>query len=266
MFSFGPAQAHAKRRRVFASAYSKTSISQSQVQNIVKTRTATLLRFIDGQISNENTVFGISGPLVVRNVFRALQADVFTAFAFSEKDGTSFLDRLRSGANTMKDLGMEIMDLCHDERRDTFFFWESEIPFKYIGRFIATNGPIAHAKAQRWLSGLIAKYEAKLQLEERDYPDKPLSGFKYSPYRKMLAWRNSETGRQLSWNERASEIMDHCGLILKDAEILSNILTIAFSSRTRLRTSSSRVHDSNSEFASQSSVKITHRTPDLSST
>lgn len=212
MFSFGPAQAHAQRRRVLASAYSKTSISHSQVQNIIKTRTTTLLRFIAGQISNE---IGVSGPLVVRNVFRALQADIFTAFAFSEKEGTSFLDRLRSGANTMEDLGMEMMDLCHDERRDTFLFWESEKPFKYIGRFVATNGPVAHTKAQRWLSGLIAKYEANLQSDERAYLDKPLSGFSYSPYRKMFVWRNSGTGRQLSWNERASEIMDHCGLTSK---------------------------------------------------
>lgn len=220
MFSFGSRQAHAKRRRVFATAYSKTSISHFEVQNIIKTRTATLLRFIEKQISNGNSSFGKSGPLVVRNMFRALQADIFTAFAFSEIDGTSFLDRLRSGANTMEDLGMEMMDLCHDERRDTFFFWESEIPFKYIGRFVATDGPVAHAKAQRWLSELIGNYEANLQSEETGYPDEPLYGSIYSPYRKMLAWRSPDTGRPLNWNERASEIMDHFGLALKVAEIL----------------------------------------------
>ena len=185
------------------------------MQNIIKSRTVTLRRFVDEQVSNENSSFGKSGPLVVRNMFRALQADIFTAFAFSEKDGTSFLERLRSGANTMEDLGMEMMDLCHDERRDTFFFWESETPFKYIGRFVARNAPIAHAKAQRWLSELIAKYEANLQSEEKECPDERLSGSNYSPYRKMMAWRNPETGQPLSWNQRASEIMDHCGTPLR---------------------------------------------------
>ena len=191
------------------------------MQYIIKTRTGTLLRFIDEQVSTEDASFGKSGPLVVRNMFRALQADIFTAFAFSEADGTTFLERLRSGANTMEDLGMESMDLCHDERRDPYFFWESEAPFKYIGRFVVTEGPIAHAKAQRWLSGLITKYELKLQSEQKTHPDEPLSGFNYGPYRKMLTWRNPDTGRPLSWTERASEIMDHCGWALKVLEILS---------------------------------------------
>ncbi len=215
MFSFGPRQAHAKRRRIFASAYSKTSISHFRVQNIIKTRNAKLLRFIDEQISNANSSSGKTGPLVVRNIFRALQADTFTAFTFFEQNGTSFLDRLKSGANTMEDLGMEMMDLCHDERRDTFFFWESETPFKYISRLVARNGPIAHAKAQTWLSGLIAIYEATLQPEEEGRSDEPLAGFSCSPFWKMSTWRHPETGRPLDWNERASETMDHCGLALK---------------------------------------------------
>ena len=254
MFSMGPRQSHAKRRRIFASAYSKTSISHFHVQNIIKTRTATLLRFIDQQISTEDFSFGKSGPLVIRNMFRALQADIFTAFAFSEKDGTSFLERLKSGANTIEDLGMESMDLCHDEKRDPFFFWESETPFKHIGRFIVAEGPAIHAKAQRWLSGLMAKYESKLQAEEKNNPDEALSGFNYSPYRKMLTWRNPDTGRPLSWVERASEIMDHCGLTLQICVYDIQPSKIPFSSGTRRRTGGFGIHDQIPKRPSRSSV------------
>ncbi len=44
-----------------------------------------LLQFIDKQISTESSSFGKSGPLVVHNIFRALQSDIFTACAFSDK-------------------------------------------------------------------------------------------------------------------------------------------------------------------------------------
>ena len=257
MFSLGSKQAHGKRRRILASSYSKTSISHFRVQSIIKTRTARLLRFIEGQISTESSSFGKTGPLVVRNIFRALQSDIFTAFAFSEKSGTAFLERLRSGANTMEDLGMQMMDLCHDERRESFFFWESESPFKYIGRFVARKGPVAHAKAQRWLSELVAKYEAALQLEEKDKADESFSGFHCSPYKKMLVWQNSETGQSLNWNQRASEILDHCGSTLDFAKIVSVSLIRSDSGRTRRRTRSSRVHYSHFKCAFRCSIETT---------
>ena len=265
MFSVGSKQAHAKRRRILASAYSKTAVSHFHVQSIIKTRTVKLLRFVEGQVSVENSSFGKTGPFVVRNLFRALQSDIFTAFAFSEKSGTAFLDRLRSGANTMEDLGMEMMDLCHDERRESFFFWESETPFKYIGRFVDRKGPIAHAKAQRWVSELIAKYEAALQRGEKGTLDESFSGFNSSPYKKMLTWQNPDTGQFMDWNERASEILDHCGSTLTTASTFRRLLTYAYSGRTRRRASRSRVHDPNSECASRSPVQITRRTVDLGS-
>ena len=257
MFSVGSKQAHAKRRRILASAYSKTSISHFNVQSIIKTRIAKLIRFIDAQISTENSSFGKTGPLVVRNIFRALQSDIFTAFAFSEQSGTVFLERLRSGANTMEDLGMEMMDLCHDERRESFFFWESESPFKYIGRFVARKGPIAHAKAQRWLSDLIAKYEAASQPKEKDGLGESFSSLNSSPYKKISTWQNPETGHSLNWNERASEILDHCGSPLQVAKIMSLFLTKSCSSRTRRRTSSFGVHDSNSKCAFRRPIETT---------
>lgn len=208
-----------------------------------------LLQFIDKQISTESSSFGKSGPLVVHNIFRALQSDIFTACAFSDKAGTSFLEKLRRGANTMEIPGMEMMDLCYD---GMFFFWQSEPPFKYIGRVVARNGPIVHAKAQECLSELAVNYKAKLHSEGEDCPDEPLSEFNYSPYTKMSTWRDLKTGQPLSWNEKASEIMDHTGSALKVAENLLKLLTVTFSSGTRCRTSSSGIHNPDSKCTSRS--------------
>ena len=261
IFLFGPMEAHIKRRRSLASAYSKTSVTHVSVENIIRTRTSKLLQFIDEQISTENSSFGKSGPLVVRNMFRALQSDIFTTFAFSGKAGTSFLESLRRDANTMEDQGMKIVN----ERRDRIFFRESEAPFDYFGRVVASGGPLLHAKAQEWLSELTAKYKAMSHSGEEACPDKPLSEFNYSPYRKMFTWRNPETRQPLNWNEKASGIMDHTGSTIKVAEILLRLLTITFSSGTRRRTNSSRIYDPESECTPRSPVQTTCGAFDLTS-
>ncbi|KAL9637707.1 MAG: hypothetical protein Q9164_002032 [Protoblastenia rupestris] len=210
MFSFGSSQAHAKRKRIIASAYSKTAISQPRIQDLIRSRTAKVVRFIETQTSNTETSHGSSGPIVVRNVFRALQSDIFTAFAFSDEDGTRYLNRLRTGPNTMEDLNMEDMNLLHDERRDEFFFWESEKPFKYIKYLVDRHGPKTHERAQRWLSKLVSKHEERLTSSMSDRETKkPMRIFDSGLYDKLQLWRSQETGRSLDRKERASEIMDH---------------------------------------------------------
>ena len=212
MFSSTSNRAHSSRKRIFASAYSKTAVTSDRVQNLIKSRVAKVVNFLERQTSSNDTFHGDSGPIVVRNVFRALQADVFTAFAFDEDEGTEFLDHLQSGPNTLEDLGMSEMDLFHDEKRDEFFFWESEQPFKYIGKFLARAGPGSHARAQRWLMELIKPYEAKFQSRQPiASSEKSIKQFNGGVYEKLMLYKNPGTGHPLDWTERASEIMDHAG-------------------------------------------------------
>lgn len=211
MFSITSTQAHAKRKRIFASAYSKSTISQHRAQNIIKSRTAKVLKFIGQQTSTNASSLGKSGPVIVRNVFRALQADIFTAFAFSETDGTKFLENLKTGPNTLENLDMDMMDLFHDDKRESFFFWESEIPIKYFSRFIKPNGLAAHIRGQRWLGEIISRYETINKTKDMEGDEQQLGRLECGTYKKLLRWRNPETGKPLDWNERASEIMDHMG-------------------------------------------------------
>lgn len=214
MFSFKPSRTHSTRRRIHAMNYSKSAISQPDIQNIIRTRTSALIRSIAQQTSSTGRPNGKSSPLVVRNLFRALQADIFTAFAFSESVGTNFLGNLTVGrANTTEQLGMGVIDLCHEDKRDAYFFWESESPFKYLAHLVGWDWPVAHVNMETWVLNLISAYESMAQalLKERGPDNKPLRT-NGSVYGKMMAWSHPETGRRLSWDERASEIMDHIGL------------------------------------------------------
>lgn len=178
---------------------------------MLKARTTKLLHFINHQSSIDGFSVGKTGPLVVRNLFRALQADIFTAFVFSEEEGTTFLDNLKVGPNTMEDLGMDMLDLCHDEKRDKFFFWESESPFKYIVHIIDRNAPIAHLKAQAWFARLAQKFEESERLAKRDAcPQEEMGSSDQGVYSKLLHWKDV-SGRPLSFEQRASEALDHAG-------------------------------------------------------
>lgn len=208
MFSFSSSRAHKQRRRVFASAYSKSAIAHFQVQQLIKARTAKLRRFIDRQADSDRFSPGKTGPIVVRNIFRALQADVFTAFAFSEHEGTRYLDKLEEGANTLEDMDMGMMDLCHDDRRERYFFWESEKPFKYVAHFIDRNGPIAHKTAERWITELATRYETRIN-GKKSQSSVGATGV----YGKMLYWKEPGSGLSLSPDERVSEMLDHTGTV-----------------------------------------------------
>lgn len=223
MFSSTSSRAHSSRKRIFASAYSKTAITQDRVQNIINSRVAKLVGFVGRQTSSDETFSGTSGPVVIRNVLRALQADIFTAFAFADEAGTTFLDNLKKGPNTLEDLNMTAMDLFHDEKRDEFFFWESEKPFKYFASLLARNGLKSHETAQRWLMDLVRPYEAKVRSKKSiQSSDDGIKHFNCSVYDKLLLYKNPKTGKPLDWTERASEIMDHAGEGIRCREEILN--------------------------------------------
>jgi len=261
MFSFTAGQAHAKRKRIFASAYSKTSITQNRVQNIIKSRVAKLVRFIETQTNT--ALRGDGSPVVIRHMFRALQADVFTAFAFSESNGSKFLDNLKSGSNTMEDLGMEDMDLFHDERRDDFFFWESEIPFKYLSRFIARRGAKAHAAAQKWLYDFVSRHEAEsLPRTKVKAAGGSVDAFSATVYGKLLMYRNPESGIPLSWAEKASEIMDHAGTRQRKGTSKCFSADSTASRRARCSPCSSRIYRSPNQLPRKRAVPAPPRITD----
>ena len=174
---------------------------------LIKTRVAKLICFIRRQARNNDTYEDKRGLIVACNIFRALQMDVSTACAFSQTEGTNFLDKLTAGPNTMNDIGMDVMDLYHDEKQQGFFFWESEAPFRHISHLIARSGPIARAKAQAWVSELISRYETNEKSREK----LALLNGDYSIYGKIWIWNGADRGRRLDREERASEILDHIG-------------------------------------------------------
>ena len=208
MFSFIRRSTHLARKRMFAPVYSRSSIHTPRVQHILRTRTAKLTRFLSSQITASPT--GKSGHLIPRNVLRALGADIFTAFAFSDAEGTDFLRELNAGANTMEDLGMDIWELWHEDKRDSFFFFESQPELKRFANFLMPHGRNVHQKFEAWVVSIMKHYEARvssyLKTESED-----LESSEGGVYWRLLTQKNSGTRKSLSWNERASEIMDHMG-------------------------------------------------------
>lgn len=210
MFSCQSSKAHRERRRIFATAYSKTAVSQPAVRNLIKQRMAKLLQYLDQQASLDFATSKTSGPVVVRQVFRALQADIFTAFVFSDTEGTTFLDKLGEGPDMMEEIVMRVIHLGHEDRRDAYFFWESEKPFKHIQYLYNRSGISAHKKAESWLKELARKYESILSIEvTTEFADQKLRRLEQSPYKKICLWKDSVTGKGLTFTERTSEILDH---------------------------------------------------------
>ena len=199
---------HLARKRVFAPVYSRSSIYSPRVQHILTTRTAELTRFLSTQIDARPS--SKSSHLIPRNLLRALGADIFTAFAFSDTEGTNFLGELRAGANTMKDLGMDIWDLWHEDKRDSFFFFESQPELKHFAHFFAPHGREVHVRFEALVVSIMKLYEArvssrtKVESEEKESAEQGVYG-------RLLTYKSPTTRQPLSWDERASEIMDHMG-------------------------------------------------------
>ena len=214
-----PGQQHAEHVLIFASLHPPcpqtclcprlfSSIHSPRVQHILKTRTAKLVQFLMHQSSGSRT--GRTCPLIPRNFIRALGTDIITAFAFSDAEGTNFLDGLRAGANTMQELGMEVWELWHEDKRDSFFFFESQPGFKRFVNLFAPHGRSIHARFEAWVETIMKQYETrvspclKVKSEEKQDSEQGV-------YWRLLTYSSPTTGQPLSWNERASEITDHMG-------------------------------------------------------
>lgn len=208
MFSFTPRSAHLARKRIFASVYSRSSIHSPYVQHILRTRTAKLIHFLSNQTAANST--GKSGHLIPRNLIRPLGTDIFTAFAFSEAEGTNFLDELRAGANTMEELGMDIWELWHEDKQDSSFFFESQPEFKNFSSLLAPHGRRNHVRFEAWVVSVMKLYETRmsscLEVESEGRGD-----LERGVYWRLLTYKSPKARHQLSWRERASEIMDHMG-------------------------------------------------------
>ena len=209
MFSFIPRSAHLARKRVFASVYSRSSIHSPRVQHILRSRTAKFTRFLLNQTTAKSTG---SAYLIPRNCIRALGADIVTAFAFSDAEGTSFLEELRAGANTMEELGMNDWELWHEDKRDSFLFFESQPGLKCFSNIFTPRGRDAHLRFEAWVASITKQYEARVSLYlETESEDQKHS--ERSVYWRLLTHKNPTSKASLSWQERASEIMDHMGAL-----------------------------------------------------
>ena len=160
MFSFIPRSTHRARKRIFASVYSRSSIHSPHVQHVFKTRTQKLIQFLSSQTTAIPT--GRSGHLIPRNIFRALGTDIFTSFAFSDAEGTGYLDELRAGANSMQELGMDVWELWHEDKRDSFYFFESQPVLNYLSKFFAPDGQDIHERFEAGVESMMKQYEARV--------------------------------------------------------------------------------------------------------
>ena len=214
MFSFIPRSDHVRRKRIFAPAYSHSSMHSPRMQHILATRIAKFSRFLLNQTITSSS--NDSGRLIPRNLFRALGVDILTAFAFSDADGTNVMDELQTGANTMEEIGIGIWEPWHEDKRGSFHFFESQPEFKYLCSVFAPHGRDVHVRFEAWVASIMGQYESRLSLplqianEEKGNPEKGV-------YWRLLTYRCPNSGQPLSWRERASEIMDHMGT----CEILS---------------------------------------------
>lgn len=105
---------------------------------------------------------------------------------------------------------MEVWELWHEDKRDSFFFFESQPGFKRFVNFFAPHGRSIHARFEAWVVAVMKQYEArvspclKVESEEMEISEQGV-------YWRLLTYRSPNSEQPLSWNERASEIMDHMG-------------------------------------------------------
>lgn len=212
MFSFTGNADHAARRRIFSSNYLKSNVTTPYVQQIIQSRIEKLVGFIESAVEEGSEK---TQPIVVRNIYRAMQSDISTRFAFSDFYGTDWLEKLNGVVNESKHTGMHVMDFFHQELREATFFWESEPPFLYLNQLLVPNGPPEQQNAQRWAAGLFRRFEAIL--DERPDQDELV---RQGVYGKLYTWRNSK-GEPLPFENRASEMLDHIGKMSLELELIS---------------------------------------------
>ncbi|GAD93462.1 hypothetical protein PVAR5_2072 [Paecilomyces variotii No. 5] len=230
MFSFTGNADHAARRRIFSSNYLKSNVMSPYVQQIIQSRIEKLIKFIKSAVEEDSKK---TQPIVVRNIYRAMQSDISTRFAFSDFYGTDWLDKLNGRVNESKYTGMHVMDFFHQELREATFFWESEPPFLYLNRLLVPNGPPEQQNAQKWAAGLFRRFEAILD----DSSDRD-ELVRQSVYGKLYTWRN-EKGEPLPFEDRASEMLDHIGAghdtMSASLEYLTRQISLSPDVQTKLR-------------------------------
>lgn len=107
----------------------------------------------------------------------------------------------------MQELGMDAWELWHEDKRDSFFFFESQPGFKRFADWFAPHGPSVHARFEASVVAIMKQYEArvstclKVQSEDKEASEQ-------SVYWRLLTYKSPQP---LSLHERASEIMDHIG-------------------------------------------------------
>ena len=211
MFSFQNRTEHTKRKRLIAPAYSKSSMCAPRVQGIIRKRVQKLVCFLDSQTASVSEDHR-SDILIPRNIFRAMAVDIITAFALSESASTDFLDRLRNGPNTMREIGMDDFALWNQDERDECFFFESQPEFKPFLSFFAPEAQSMHARMEVNIARLI-------QIHKEEFSQSAAGGGKVTapgeqgPYSRLFRGKNPLSGESLGWHERASEILDHIGMI-----------------------------------------------------
>ena len=115
---------------------------------------------------------------------------------------------------------MEVWELWHEDKRDSFFFFESQPGINRFANLFAPHGRSIHARFEAWVVALTKQYEARVspclkgESEEKEISEQGV-------YWRLLTYKSPTTGRPLSWNERASEIMDHMGAPDTDPDTIS---------------------------------------------
>ena len=110
----------------------------------------------------------------------------------------------------MEELGMDIWELWHEDKRDSFFFFESQLELKRFTNFFAPNGRYIHVRFEAWVVSVMKQYEARVSLRSK-VKNKEIECAEQGVYWRLLTHKSPITKQPLSWNERASEIMDHIG-------------------------------------------------------
>ena len=208
MFSFQSRSEHARRNRLLAPAYSKSSICAPRAQSITRAKVQSLFHFLRSQ-TDDNLNEHVTQTLIPRNIFRALAVHIITAFALSETLGTNCLCRLRPGPNTMQSIGLDEFSLWNQDERDDFSFFESQPECRLFLKFPAPRAEAAHWMMERHISRLVERYDKELSDGLTTSEVKGPS--QIGPYYCLSQSKTLFLRERLDRRQRASEILDHIG-------------------------------------------------------
>lgn len=110
----------------------------------------------------------------------------------------------------MHEIGLDVWELWHEDKRDSFYFFESQPGLKVVSTLFAPRGREIHVRFEAWVLRVMKQYEARVSsCSKTESEDKEV--LERGVYWRLLTYRNPMTKQPLSWYERASEIMDHMG-------------------------------------------------------